>query len=165
MGKKKKKSKFSKQFQQKIKAKMTGNLNVGDGLKQFEQKVKQQASVHGHEIMFDTSNPQKMSDIIIHYAEPLIDVARTDEDEEKAIVMAIILWNIAVVPENERQGMIDSITSTPLKGNNSTEFNQTLAYFMERKQELYPDVNRMILEYECTQTPDGLHLNVASTPK
>jgi len=163
MGKKKKKSKFSKQFQQMIKAKGAGNINIGGSRKQLVQKVKKQAADHGHDVMFDTSNPQKMSDIIIHYAEPLLEAAKTYEDEEKAIVMAITLWNKAIVPEDEQQEIIDSVAFKTFKGNDSAEFNQTLAYFMERKQVLYPDVNRMILDYDCTQTPDGLYLNVAST--
>jgi len=145
----KKKPKFSKQFQQKIKAKKAANINIGTSRNQFAQKV-----------MFDTSNPQKMSDIIFHYAEPLLEDARTDEDEEKAVVMAITLWNMTIAPEDERQKMIDSMA---FKGNDSAMFSKTLAYFLERKQELYPDVNRMILDYDCVQTLDGLHLNVAST--
>jgi hypothetical protein len=156
----KKKSKFSKQFQQKIKAKKAGNINIGASRNQFAQKVKKHAAEYGHEVMFDTSNPQKMSDIIFHYAEPLLEEARTDEDEEKAIVLAITLWNMTIAQEDERQKMIDSLA---FKGKDSAMFSKTLAYFLERKQELYPDVNRMILDYDCVQTPDGLYLNVAST--
>lgn len=132
MGKKKKKSKFSKKFQQKIKAKRAGNVNIGDSQKQLVQKVKKQAADHGHDIMFDTSNQQKMSDILIHYAEPLLEAVRTDEDEEKAIVMAITFWNVAVVPENERQKMIDSMVFEVFNGNYSADFNQTKARTLSR---------------------------------
>ena len=162
MSKKKKKSKFSRKFQKKIRAKKGGKLEVSDSRKQLMQKVKDRVASEGREIEIETSNPQKMSEIIIDYAEPLLEISTTDKEQEKAVIMAITFWNLAILKENERQDMMDSLTPHLLQGGDPEDLNQTIEYFIERKQILYPDVNRMILDYDCVHTMDRLHLNVVS---
>ncbi len=126
------------------------------------QKIKDRGASEGREIEIETSNPQKMSEIIIDYAEPLLEIATTDKGQEKAVILAITLWNLAILKENERQDMIDSLNPLLLQGDDPADLNQIIDYFMERKQLLYPDVNRMILDYDCVHTTDRLHLNVVS---
>lgn len=126
------------------------------------QKVKDRVTGKGRKVAIETSNPQKMSEIIIDYAEPLLEISTTDKDQEKAVIMAITLWNLAILKENERQDMIDSLNPLLLQGDDPADLNQIIDYFMERKQLLYPDVNRMILDYDCVHTTDRLHLNVVS---
>jgi hypothetical protein len=126
------------------------------------QKIKDRVAGEGREIVIESSNPQKMSEIIIDYAEPLLEISTTDKDQEKAVIMAITLWNLAILKENERQEMIDSLTPRLVQEGDPADLNQIIEYFIERKQLLYPDVNRMILDYDCVHTTDRLHLNVVS---
>jgi hypothetical protein len=36
------------------------------------------------------------SGIIIDFAKPLLDAAQTDEEKQRAIGMAIVMWNVAI---------------------------------------------------------------------
>jgi len=159
---KKKKSKFSKRFQKKIKGKKALKNNAADTQNMLMQKVRNQAAKEGHEVVLDTSNKLKMSEVIIHYASPLLESAEPGEDREKALIVAITLWNLAMIPESEQQGIIDSTFSKIYGKDYPPDFDQVLNYFLERKQVLYPDVNRVILDYDYVQTPEGDHLNVVS---
>lgn len=163
MSSKQKKPKFSRKFQKRIQAKRRGKLGISDSQKQLMQKAKDQAAGEDREVVIDTSNPQKMSEIIIDYAEPLLAIAATDKDQEKAVIMAITFWNLAILKENERQDMIDSLITKLMQAGDPADLNQTMEYFIERKQLLYPDVNRMVLDYDCVHTSDRLHLNVVSS--
>ncbi|HEB70242.1 MAG TPA: hypothetical protein ENI88_11580 [Desulfobulbus sp.] len=70
-----------------------------------------------------------------------------------------------MIPENERQGIIDSTFSKIYGKDYPPDFDQVLDYFLERKQLLYPDIHRVILDYEYVQTQEGYHLNVVSNVK
>ena len=46
----------------------------------------------------DYVTTNKLSEVILEYAEPLIDVADGSEVEERAIRMSITLWNASLFP-------------------------------------------------------------------
>ena len=106
-----------------------------------------------------------MSDVIIHYASPLLESTKSGKDRERALIVAITLWNLAMIPEADRQSIIDSTFSNIYGKDYPPDFDQILDYFLERKQLLYPDINRVILDYDYVQTPEGYHLNVVSNVK
>ena len=103
-----------------------------------------------------------MSEIIIHYASPLLESTKPGKDRERALIVAITLWNLAMVPESKRQSIIDSTFSKIYGKDYPPDFDQVLDYFLERKLLLYPDINRVILDYDYVQTPEGDNLNVVS---
>ena len=159
---KKKKSKFSRKFQKNIQAKRRDALGISNSQQQLVQRYENHAAREERDVVIDTSNPQKMSDIIIDYAEPLLGVAETGKEQEKAVIMAITLWNLAILKENGRQDMFDSLVPQLMQECDPAAFNETMEYFIERKQQLYPGLNRMILDYDCVHTSNRLHLNVVS---
>ena len=160
-----KKSKFSKQFQQRIQARNTLEINAADSRQMLMQRIRIQAAREGREVVLDTSNTLKLSEVIIHYASPLLESTEPGEDRERALIVAITLWNLAMVPESDRQRIIDSTFSKIYGKDYPPDFDQVLEYFLERKQRLYPDINRVILDYDYVQTPEGYHLNVVSNVK
>lgn len=162
---KKKKPKFSKQFKKRIQARKTLEKNAADSRQMLMQRIKLHAAREGHEVTLDTSNPLKMSEIIIHYASPLLESTEPGKDRERALIVAITLWNLAMVPESKRQEIIDTTFSKIYGKDYPPDFDQVLAYFIERKQLLYPDINQVILDYDYVQTPEGYHLNVVSNVK
>ena len=40
--------------------------------------------------------------------------------------------------------------------------HEVFNYMMKRKKLFFPDINRMVVDYEFVETPRGFHLNVAS---
>jgi len=106
---------------------------------------------------------EKMSDILLEYGEPLLEtiVSNNKAEYEKAIMMLMMIWNCAIIQEepkgwNEAKRMLK-----PLMFN--AESKSVVRYMLERKQEMFPDNKRMIMNYELHETTDGFHLSVAST--
>ena len=65
-------------------------------------------------------NPQgevKMSEILEELVEPYLNFARNFSQREKLFSLALVAWNIALMPENERQQMIDQVIEQVMGGN------------------------------------------------
>ena len=102
---------------------------------------------------------EKMSDMLSEYAEPFFDGADTFEEQKKSIAFAGLVWNLSLMPETERESAFleGPISELP------TEVRPFIEKMVRRKHDLFPDVNRIIVDYELTQTGSGLRLNVVST--
>ena len=94
-------------------------------------------------------------------------VAKNGEEQKKAITLAIIIWNSSLFPDESQSEYINRIKKimTPKSGkggdlleNDDPVFN----YMMERKKVFFPDVNRLVVDYEFVETPKGFHLNIVS---
>ena len=107
---------------------------------------------------------EKMSDILLEYAETFLrTIDSSNKDEyEKAIAVSTILWNCSIMQEDPRtreeiNKMLEPIM--PDAGSRSI-----VNYMLERRRQMYPNNNRLIVSYELTKKPNGdLHLSVAST--
>jgi hypothetical protein len=108
-----------------------------------------------------------MSEVIIDFARPLLDAAQTDEEIQKAIGMAIAMWNVAILPDKEQKNFIREFFDNTKDSSSNQElpekYDQIVSYFIARKKVFFSDIKRMILDYECIETPQGFHLNVVST--
>ena len=111
------------------------------------------------------NNLERMSDIIVDYAEPFLKAIRTETkaEYEKAILIAITYWNCSIledsskVSRNEIGKMLKPITP-------DAESKSVANYMLERKRMMYPDNKRIIMSYELTELAGGgFHLSVAST--
>jgi hypothetical protein len=166
MGKKHKKTKEWKRRQKKIKERKHSKEAIIASKERLLQEVKRISAQDGHKFQIDKSNPLKMSEVIIEFAQPLLDVSQTDEEQRKAITMAIAIWNVSLLPDKDQKNFIrefcnsmqDSASDQEILDENS----QIISYFLERKKIFFPDIKRMILDYDCVETPQGFHLNVVS---
>jgi hypothetical protein len=50
----------------------------------------------------------KMSEVILEYADELLELATTDKGKENALLFAITAWNISLADEDKRSEMINS---------------------------------------------------------
>jgi hypothetical protein len=53
------------------------------------------------------SGEVKMSEVLEEFVEPYLDFAQNRSQREKLFSIAVIAWNLAIMPGNERQPMID----------------------------------------------------------
>lgn len=167
MTKRKKKSKIPKSIRKKIQQQKRIKKAILDSQEKLLQRVKKQSIDPGREFRIAPPNTEKMSEIIIDYARPLLDVAKNGEEQKKAITIAVIIWNLSLFPEEKQSEHIteikkiirtSSVKGADLSENNNAVFN----YFMERKKVLFPEVNRVVVDYEFVETPKGFHLNIVS---
>ena len=129
----------------------------------LKQKLIEMNGENKHKVV-ESAHLEKMSDILIEYAQPFIDSMKTDEkgEYEKSIEISMMLWNCAIMGESlikRRQIMKMLKPVMP-----DAESKKVVKYMLERKREMYPDNRRMMLNYEVTELPDGgYHLTVGST--
>jgi hypothetical protein len=108
-------------------------------------------------------NGVKMSAVILDLADFLLKIAHTKEQQKAAITITCIAWNIAVAGIKKVQKLFDAYFETiddPIHQQDTLNIIETI---IKKKQLLYPEINRFILDYELTGTNHKLHLNVVST--
>jgi hypothetical protein len=121
-----------------------------------------------HEMVINDSL-EKMSDILLDYAEPLLSVIDSDDklEYEKALMMAIVLWNYSIMKETsgriKRIKRIWSMRRMLRPFMADAESRSVLNYMLERKRQMYPDNKRVILNYELTEGRKNFHLFVVSS--
>ena len=129
----------------------------------LEQKISE-TSNYKQKFIRD-NNIEKMSDIIVDYAEPFIKALKTEtrKEYEKAIMLAMTYWNCSIMKEfskvsqKEIEKRLKPITP-------DLEAKSIMNYMLERKRQMYPDNKRIIINYELTELKEGgFHLSVAST--
>jgi hypothetical protein len=166
MVKKKKKRKIPKSIRKKLQEKKRLQKAIHDSQEKLLKRTMEKSVEDETELLIAPPSNFKMSDIIIKYAKPLLDVSISPKEQEKAIISAIIFWNLSFFPENKRsQCIIDifgDMNTTNDGGGLSDSNREVLGYMIKRKNILFPDINRMVIDYDYVETPKGFHLNVVS---
>lgn len=105
---------------------------------------------------------RKMSENILHLAEPLLEHS---ENVESALSLATIAWNLSLIPEDERGPMLEKLLQSAAEKDPELVrgMRVLLRDLVERKLELYPDDPRMILGHELARTGENSMFNVVST--
>ena len=116
--------------------------------------------------------PQKMSEVLLDFAAPLLDTIdmRDKAVLEPTIQIAIFIWNYAVIvsgqyPKTLTKGMVGQVKAlVENRRSNDPVFRTLLAVLLERKKSLYPDNNRMIVDFNVSWDKKGenMHLTVFS---
>jgi hypothetical protein len=116
------------------------------------------------EVVFGPGGDVKMSDVLFAFIEPYRPYADTDETFRKLIAVAVVAWNAALYPEDERQDRLEPILQATLPADEPArqEFKAVVNELIARKQKHFSEYRRMILDYELTDTGSGYHLSVAS---
>ena len=122
----------------------------------------------------------KLSAALIDISEPYDYDDLSLDDYKKLIMMAIAAWNIANQPKEKRaEQMLGFLKSMPgLKDELEMDLEaiideqkepptaivlmQMLTSLMRRKEELYPNDNRIVTDFKLTETATDRHLSVSS---
>lgn len=106
----------------------------------------------------------KISDRLIEVARPLLDDTKGEEAERKSIALAAFGWNLAVLPEEEREKELSEIADKLALDDpaDKSMLRDILVSMIGRKNSLFPDDNRFIANYDLSYRDGGLHLLVAS---
>jgi hypothetical protein len=114
---------------------------------------------HPDSILLCGNAQEKMSEVLEDFAEPLLREAKTPEDTKKALLIAMVAWNYSLLDDAARQDpnaphaamMADPIVRDM--------FNSLAA----RKQALYPNNRRIILDFQLIPNGSEYRFNVVST--
>jgi hypothetical protein len=110
----------------------------------------------------------KMSEIILEYAEELLELASTPAGMQRAILLAISAWNLSLISGDKRIKAIDMFIHDVMKiakhSNEWEEMRNIVQTLIEKRITEYPDVDRFVFDYEFIQlSKNDFHLNVISS--
>jgi hypothetical protein len=111
----------------------------------------------------------KMSAVILQLAEPLIKQhGKTAEQAEAIIMLTIAGWNKSMFP-TDKQPMIekDLIDCFVPKDGSAAAVGvalEVMDHIAEQREKLFPDLRKIILDYEAEIGGGRLNLNVTSAP-
>jgi len=120
-------------------------------------------------VIMDTPLPKKMSEIIIDFAQPLLDKANNDSAKETVISIAILVWNATLMPdEGMKKEIIKELCEghKPLDGDDPLKFEvytmEIVDFLWNRKMREFAAHKRLIADYQYEPSENGFHLNVGS---
>jgi hypothetical protein len=107
----------------------------------------------------------KMSDALEELVRPYLDFTEDRESLQGLLSMGAFAWNIAAIPEEDRQELFETAFATMKnQGADLVEQKDLVKTLIERKEKLFPDNCRKIMNFELKYTGRGdYHISVAST--
>ena len=124
-------------------------------------------------IIVKNALPKKMSEVLLDFAEPLLDAIDQDDSAafEAAVRVAVTAWNYLIVtdPSGQSDSFTDkqyrkSLKALPARAFSDDVGEAVLTALTERKKLLYPDNNRLIADLSIAwdASKDEYHLTVIS---
>jgi hypothetical protein len=120
----------------------------------------------GSKVVYEPAGREKMSEVLDDFIEPYSDLADTEDAYRKLLSLGVLAWNAALLPEDQRQAMIDKTLEAGLtraSGANRAQAREFIEMLVRRKQEHFAGNQRAIISFTLSNTADGYHLSVAST--
>ncbi len=134
-------------------------------LRARQKRLGQQKTIRS--TVVPTSGRFKMSEVIKHLAEPLIEeFGDTQEDLERVIMMTIVAWNLTLFPPQMRNEKLASLLKKMCRGCGSDLplISRVCDLVAERKQKFYPNLRHFIVDVRFKREPDDtVYFEVAYT--
>jgi hypothetical protein len=140
------------------------------GMNKLRQKI--QNSPIGEKIGGIVTSPEgvaKMSEVLEEFIEPYLDTATNSYDRKILVGMAVMAWNLALMPASKRQPLIKKFIldvfgkGDPRTSQDIQDIKDIINELIGRKLEIFPDNQRFIVEFQLQETRNQFHLSVAST--
>jgi hypothetical protein len=111
----------------------------------------------------------KMSAVILQLAEPLMKQhGTTDERAEALLMLTIAGWNKSMFPPDKQPLVENDLINAFVPKDGSAEAVgvtvEVMDIIAERRQKLFPEVRKIIVDYEVEIGGGRLTLNVSSAP-
>lgn len=107
---------------------------------------------------------RKMSEVILDFAEPLLDAIDDDELFENAIGCAVVCWNLSFLTEKKQQRQVQAMVKKLDKSDLLTRFEAEdyVRMLLERKRIFFADEKRIVVNYKVVEEGDYQRLLVMS---
>ena len=123
-------------------------------------------------IVQETPLPEgKMSDIVVSFAEPLMDAfVESDQDQVEVLTFACLLWNLVFIRERDRKlyanaesRLIELLSGTPYFLGPAQALNLLTAMFKRWDQD-FSWCRRGILDKQIVIGKNRVHMSIVSSP-
>ncbi|MBD2156163.1 hypothetical protein [Leptolyngbya sp. FACHB-16] len=156
-----KKKGFSKLVQQQ---KQAGSEQ--ESLDRLAKRVKRNFKDKVGGLVINPKGEAKMSEVLEAFVEPYIGDHLTLNQRQSLFQIAVIAWNIPLLPEEEQQSAQDMIIQQLSDGRDpqfQLEVQEMVAELVERKRTQFAQHKRYIFDFELKETKDQFHLSVVSS--
>ena len=149
------------------------NKRSNTKFRRLQQKVEngfKQKGISTEGIEFSKSpDGVKMSAVILKLAEPLLKKYGDIDKRIKTIIsLTIFEWNRLMLPESEREKFQDEMINTLLPPDEEAETVDSILYLSdliaERQKKYFPDIKKIIVDYELVVSGGNITLNISSAP-
>ncbi len=105
------------------------------------QRVKQIPAFRDADQRMIPAGAQKMSQVILEFARPLLDSADGDAEYRNALAFAVLAWNASLVPEDRRKDLVQEHRSAFARACGDTvAIQKAFSDLIRRKVQTYPEV-------------------------
>ena len=128
------------------------------------KRAQQSEYLQDAQILVNSGDIEKMSDVILRFAEPILRGSQ-GVITKNAIRLAIGVWNVSFLPKDEQSEALKPILNMLPEDDQDTrrDLAAVIDMLLARKQRYFAHNTRVILDYQITESPDSLHLDVIST--
>ncbi|WP_339133741.1 MAG: hypothetical protein WGN25_13580 [Candidatus Electrothrix sp. GW3-4] len=130
-----------------------------------QAKLIKKMRASGKKVAVNPKGIERMSEVIENFAEPLLADCRSDDDIKKAIQFAVIVWNLSMLPKDQQDKKIQELVDTLSTPSNTDQSNQAKLYInslITRKKEMFPHIQRTVIDYQFSGAGSNLRLDIAS---
>jgi len=109
---------------------------------------------------------KKMSDVLVDFAEPLLQNLDDDRLFDEAIAFAALCWNLALIPSQEQRAHVNEAVNAMARSGLFERYGieQSIQMLLNRKRTLFADCSRLIVDYDIVDGPNGPRLLAVSAP-
>ncbi len=134
-----------------------------------KQRWKRQAALGVKREIPTPEGEARMSAVILEVAEPLLKQHGKTPERAKALIMLVIAgWNKGLLPPDKQPALEKEIIDQLVPGDGSAEDIGVAVHIMDaaadRREKLFPDLRKIIVDYEVEIAGGRLALNVTSAP-
>jgi hypothetical protein len=108
----------------------------------------------------------KISTVFSEFIDPFKRYATTLDAMEKLVVLGICAWNAGVIPQAERQKLMEEVVQNVL-GQAGEEWRRDLNFILtsllKRKEQFFAGDQRYIVSYHLEDSGASYHLSMVST--
>ena len=134
-----------------------------------KNKSKKRTVPAGRGRVFVLGGDPKMSEVILELADPLLDGDVSNAKEVDFIVqLTIIAWNKAMFSADRQDALEREVIDTLVPPDGDAELVgaviQALDMVEERRQKLFPNLRRVVVNYDLQVSEGRVALNIVSAP-
>ncbi|MEM9904181.1 MAG: hypothetical protein AAF921_04065 [Cyanobacteria bacterium P01_D01_bin.44] len=122
---------------------------------------------HSTQLKINPEGQVKMSTILEEFIGPELEVTHDYHEVEHLVAIAILAWNIALLPKAEQPSKLDKAIEIFDLPPNATATKHDFRAFLEdlisRKDTFFAQYKRHIVDFQVQKSPGRFHLSVAST--
>lgn len=132
------------------------------------ERLKKSEHLSNVEVVNNPPGAEKMSQVILDFAEPLTDELSDDDDVafKNIIGLAISVWNISLLPDMEKEKALEQLSGfvPAYDDKDAVMLQHSIDFLMKRKKKFFSKNKRFIIDYQVTTSKHDRDFYVVSTP-